>query len=102
MNNNPDSPTRSKLAFSDENPDDDTSKVVFVPRWLFLTLIGGLFFESAVLFFLVHNGTAERYMTGPHIIRVDGDCTIEAKAVTLKGAASSYRLVPVDSPPPKR
>jgi hypothetical protein len=102
MNNNPDSPTRSKSAFSDENPDDDTSKVVFVPRWLFLALIGIAMFEATFLFFLFQTGTVDRIMAGPHTIKVDGGCTIEAKAVTLKGAASAYRLVPVDSPPPTR
>jgi hypothetical protein len=102
MNNNPNTPTRSKSPFSDENCDDDTSPVVVLPRSLFWFLVLFGLFSGATLVWMITQADAQESQNLPHVIKIDGGCTIEANAVTLKGTANSYRILPVDSPPPKR
>jgi len=102
MNNNPNSPTRSKLPFSDENDGDDTSKVVILPRWLFWSLVMLTVTSGTVMVWLLRQLPDPDGQNLPRVIKVDGGCTIEAKAITLKGTATAYRLLPVDAPPPKR
>ena len=102
MNNNPNIPTRSKSPFSGENRDEDTSPVVVLPRALFWILVLFGLMSSATLVYMVRQEGTQESQDLPHVIKVDGGCTIEASAVTLKGPANSYRILPVDSPPPTR
>jgi hypothetical protein len=102
MNNNPNSPTRSKLAFSDENDGDDFSKVVILPRALFWFLVGLPILAGSTLFWVYTQYEELKNPDLPRVIQVDGGCTIEAKAITLKGTATTYRLVPVDALPETR
>jgi len=99
MNNNPNSPTRSKLPFSGENDGDDTSKVVIVPRSLFWVLVILPLMTGSILMSVYSQNVELRNPDLPRVIKVDGGCTIEAKAITIKGVATAYRLLPVDAPP---
>ena len=101
MNNNPNTPTRLKSFFSGENYDDDTNPVVILPRHVFLILVALCLMQTAVLLYLIRHPELLENQSVPAVIKVDGGCTIEANAITVKGTANSYRILPVDSPPPK-
>lgn len=102
MNEKPNSPTRSKSEFSGENFDDDFSQVVVLPRWLFWTLVTTMMISMSFAVWLHRQYASIENPNLPRIINVDGGCTIEARAVTLKGTTTAYRLLPVDAPTPAR
>ena len=102
MNNNPNTPTRSTSPFSGENRDDDTSPVVVLPRSLFWFLVLFGLMSGATLIYMIRQEDTQESLNLPHVIKIDGGCTIEANAVTLKGTANFCRILSVDSPPPTR
>jgi len=87
--------TRSKPACSDEDNGDDTSKMVIIPRFLFLILaVLPLMLGGVVLWLSRHYADLDN-PTLPRVVKIDGACTVEAKEITIKAENGVFRLGPV-------
>jgi hypothetical protein len=96
--NNPNPPTRSKPEFLDRFSDDDTSPVVVLPQFWFVFLVLLCLMETGLLLYFARQQGEQENLAETRTIKVDGGCTIEASAVTVKGDAAAYRLLPIGTP----